>query len=323
MPYLKTPFTLGNIRLPNNIFYSPLAGCSDFPFRQMCAHYRPGLIYCEMVKMDALARLDPTTFHLLDYEQGMHPIGAQLCGSRLEIAAQSAKILEDLGFDVIDLNCGCPVDKVTKDGSGSGMLKNPQKIADILHEMVSAVKVPVTVKIRAGWDGESIIAEQITSLAEQAGASAIAVHGRTRKQAYRGDANWDYIKACVEAANTIKVIGNGDVFDAEAAQKMFAYTGCSAVLVSRGTMGNPWIAQDIIRCLAGLEPIARSLEDYKKALLEHYNYARHYHSDRRTVLEMRKVGCWYLKKSPGTRDFRGSISKAKSLEEVKELIESY
>ncbi|ADI39305.1 putative tRNA-dihydrouridine synthase [Waddlia chondrophila 2032/99] len=323
MKFIQTPFKLGNISLPNNVFYSPLAGCSDFPFRQMCAQYNPGLIYCEMVKMDALIRHDPATFHILDYEEGMHPIGAQLCGSKPELAGKAAKILEDLGFDVIDLNCGCPVDKVTKDGSGSGLLKQPEKIAEILSEMVAAVSVPVTVKIRAGWDDESIIAEEITRLAEKAGAAAIAIHGRTRKQAYRGDANWDYIKACKETAGKIKVIGNGDVFDAEAAEQMFRYTGCDAVLVSRGTMGKPWIAEDIQRHLCGLKPVERTLEDDRKALLEHYRFASRYHSDRRTVLEMRKVGCWYLKKSPGTRDFRGLISKAKNLEEVRELIENY
>ncbi len=323
MNFLQTPFKLGKLSLPNNIFYSPLAGCSDFPFRQMCAQYNPGLIYCEMVKMDALIRHDPGTFHILDYEDGMHPIGAQLCGSKPELAGKAAQILEGLGFDVIDLNCGCPVDKVTKDGSGSGLLKEPKKIAEILSEMVAAVKVPVTVKIRAGWDDDTIIAEEITRLAEEAGAAAIAIHGRTRKQAYRGDANWDYIKACKEAAGTIKVIGNGDVFDAEAAERMFRHTGCDAVLVSRGTMGRPWIAEDIQRHLSGLKPLERTLEDDRKALLEHYQYASRYHSDRRTVLEMRKVGCWYLKKSPGTRDFRGQISKAKNLEEVRELIETY
>ena len=125
---LKIPFKLGSITLPNNIFYAPLAGCSDYPFRQMSAKYRPGLIYCEMVKMDALVRNDQGTFHMLDYARKMHPIGGQICGSKPEIAGQAAKIIEDLGFDVVDLNCGCPVDKVTKDGSGSGMMKTPQLI---------------------------------------------------------------------------------------------------------------------------------------------------------------------------------------------------
>jgi nifR3 family TIM-barrel protein len=146
--HLKS-FKLGKVTLPSNVLYAPLAGCSDFPFRHMSAKYQPGLIYCEMVKMDALIRHDQGTFHMLDYAPGMHPIGGQICGSKPEIAAQAAKIVEELGFDVIDFNCGCPVDKITKDGSGSGMLKTPNLIGDIIANMVAAVDVPVTVKIRA------------------------------------------------------------------------------------------------------------------------------------------------------------------------------
>lgn len=323
MNYLQTPFTLGDVKFPNNIFYSPLAGCSDFPFRQMSAKYRPGLIYCEMVKMDALIRYDQGTFHILDYEKEMHPIGAQIVGSNPAIAGQAAKIIEDLGFDVVDLNCGCPVDKVTKDGSGSGMLKNPEVIGEVLANMVAAVKIPVTVKIRAGWDDEKIYAPLITKYAEKAGAKAITIHGRTRQQAYRGNANWDHIKACKQEAKDIKVIGNGDVFDAEAALRMFEHTGCDGVLVSRGTLGQPWIIEDILRYLEGEDELPRSVEDCRNALLDHFSLTVRYHNDRRAVLDMRKVGCWYLKKSAGTRDFRGLISKAQSLEEVVKLITEY
>ena len=318
--YLVKPFKLGNIHLPSNIFYAPLAGCSDFAFRKMSAKYGPGLMYCEMVKMDALIRHDQGTFHILDYEPGMHPIGGQICGSKPEIAAQAARIIEDLGFDVVDLNCGCPVDKVTKDGSGSGMLKTPNLIGDIIANMVAAVKIPVTVKIRAGWDEGQIIGPQITQIAEKAGAQAICIHGRTRAQAYKGPANWDFIKSCKEVANTIKIIGNGDIFDADAAKRMFDYTGCDAVLVSRGTMGQPWIVEDIMRLLQGMEPIQRSLEDSRQALLEHFLYTYDYHHPRRTVVDMRRVGCWYFKKSAGTRGFREHISKAATPEEVRNLI---
>src|SRR3984957_5266185 len=160
MSFYQTPFLLGKTVLRNNIFYAPLAGCPDFPFRRMSAHYRPGLMYCEMVKMDALIRHDPGTYHFLDYSPDMHPIGAQICGSKPGVAAQAAKIIEDLGFDVIDLNCGCPVDKITKDGSGSGMLKTPELIGEVLANMVAAVRIPVTVKIRAGWDESQINAEK-------------------------------------------------------------------------------------------------------------------------------------------------------------------
>ncbi|MCB1111601.1 MAG: tRNA dihydrouridine synthase DusB [Chlamydiales bacterium] len=319
----KQPFQLGNTELPNNIFYAPLAGCSDFPFRKMSAKYGPGLMYCEMVKMDALVRHDPNTFHMLDYDKDMHPIGGQICGSKPEIAGQAARMIEELGFDVIDLNCGCPVDKVTKDGSGSGLLKNPQKIGDILANMVAAVKIPVTVKIRAGWSEEEINAPLITKIAEEAGAAAICIHGRTRKQAYRGPANWDYIKQCVEARTSIKVIGNGDVFDGYAAKRMFEETGCDAVLVSRGTMGQPWIVEDILHVLDGLDPRERSVEEVRQELLEHFEYTRAYRSDRRVCVDMRRVGCWYIKKSAGTRAFRGLISKAVSTDEVRRLITEF
>lgn len=314
------PIQLGSLTLPHNIFYAPLAGCSDFPFRKMSSQYHPGLMYCEMVKMDALIRNDPNTFHLLDYDAAMHPIGGQICGSKPEIAGQAAKIIEELGFDVVDLNCGCPVDKVTKDGSGSGMHKTPHLIGDVIANMVAAVKIPVTVKIRAGWDDQNINAPEITRIAEQAGAKAICIHGRTRQQAYKGPANWDPIKACKEVAKEIKVIGNGDIFDPLAAEKIFMQTGCDAILISRGTLGHPWIAQDILLHLQGFDPIERTIEDCRQALYRHFLYTCAYHSARRVVIDMRRVGCWYLKRSSGTRAFRELISKATDLETVKDLI---
>lgn len=321
MKFLKKPFLLGKIELPNNIFYAPLAGCSDFPFRQMSALYRPGLMFCEMVKMDALVRHDQNTFHILDYSTSMHPIGGQICGSKPQIAGQAARIIEDLGFDTVDLNCGCPVDKVTKDGSGSSMLKNPELIGEVISNMVAAVKIPVTVKIRAGWDEDSINATLITRIAEEAGAQAICIHGRTRQQAYKGPANWEYIKACKEVARTIKVIGNGDVMDAPSALKMFELTGCDAVLVARGTLGQPWIAEDICCLLEGKPLPTRTHEDCRLALLRHFYFTLAYHHDRRVCVDMRRVGCWYLKKSAGTRAFRESISKVDSIASIQNLID--
>lgn len=321
--FLKRPFSLGSLNLPSNIFCAPLAGCSDLPFRRMTAKYSPGLIYCEMVKMDALIRHDPNTFRLLDYETQMHPIGAQICGSKPQIAGQCAKIVEDLGFDVVDLNCGCPVDKVTKDGSGSGMLKNPELIGEILANMVAAVKIPVTVKIRAGWDEKSIIAEQVTEIAEQAGAKAICIHGRTRAQGYQGYANWDHIRRCKQRAVNILVIGNGDVFDAPSAKRMFEHTGCDAVLVSRGTMGQPWIIDDIYRYLSGDEIPVRHPLFYRDILLEHLDEISTYQHERKAAMDVRRVGCWYLKKGKGVRKLREQINKSKSLSEMRELICDY
>lgn len=311
---------LGGFTAANNIFYAPLAGCSDFPFRKMSARYGPGLLYCEMVKMDALVRHDQGTYHLLDYSKDMHPIGAQLCGSKPQIAGQAAKIIEDLGFDVVDLNCGCPVDKITKDGSGSGLLKTPQLIGDIISNMVAAVKIPVTVKIRAGWDESTINAPLITKIAEEAGAKAICIHGRTRVQAYKGNANWDYIKACKDVAKNIHVIGNGDVFDADSAVRMFEYTGCDAVLVSRGTLGQPWIIEDIIRKLQGLEPIERTLDFFRDELYRHFLHTHAYQFEGRIAIDMRRVGCWYFKKCSNASAFRQAISRAESAAVVKDLI---
>lgn len=320
MTNLSEPISFGNMQLSNRVFYAPLAGCSDFPFRQMAAKYQPGLMYCEMVKLDALVRSDPNTFHLLDYEKDMHPIGAQLCGSKPKLAGPAAKMIEDMGFDVVDLNCGCPVDKVTKDGSGSGMLKTPELIGELLSEMVAAVKIPVTVKIRAGWDKDSINAPEITKIAEKAGAKAICIHGRTREQAYQGPANWDWIRACVEVAENILVIGNGDVVDAESAQRIVQVTGCDAVLVSRGTMGQPWVVDEILRFFKGLPPQSRTFEDSRLELIEHYERVLNYSSGRKAVVDARRIGCWYLKSSPGTRSFREKISRVDTEEEALELM---
>jgi len=319
----KEPFYLGNLKLPSRILYAPLAGCSDFPFRKMSAKFHPGLMFCEMVKMEALIRYDPHTFHMLDYSADMHPIGAQLCGSNPKIAGQAARIIEDLGFDTVDLNCGCPVDKVTKDGSGSGMLKTPDLIGEVLVNMLAAVKIPVTVKIRAGWDENSINAAEIVKIAEKAGAASICVHGRTRQQGYKGPANWDYIKACKDAATTIKVIGNGDVIDGPSAEKLFAYTGCDAVLVARATMGQPWIVQEILNYLNGEAHTEHTLEDYRQALLEHYLFMVNYHNDHRVCVDMRRVGCWYLKKSAGTRHFREIMSRITNVNEIEDLIRHF
>jgi len=320
---LKRPFQLGHLTLPSNIFCAPLAGCSDLPFRRMTSFYRPGLVFCEMVKMDALVRYDPHTLRMLDYEKDMHPIGAQLCGSKAHLAAKSARIIEDLGFDVIDLNCGCPVDKVTKDGSGSGLLKNPDLIGEIVSNMVSAVKIPVTIKIRAGWDETSLNAVEITKIAEKAGAKAICIHGRTREQGYHGPANWDWIRACKQAAKNILVIGNGDLFTAETVEAMFKHTGCDAVLIARGTFGEPWIIEDAYHHLSGLPLKIRTGLDYKQALLDHLRHIISYQPERKVITDMRRVGCWYLKKGQGTKRLREALNRSRSIIEIQELILNY
>lgn len=276
-----------------------------------------------MVKMEPLLRNDPSTYEMLDYDLSMAPIGAQLCGSNPKLAAPASKIIEELGFHLIDLNCGCPVDKVTKDGSGSGLLKNPEKIGEIISNMVAAVKIPVTLKIRTGWDEKNINAKEITQIAEKAGAQIITIHGRTREQKYTGTANWDHIKECKEIAKKIKVFGNGDVFDASHAIALFSHTNCDGVLVSRGTLGQPWIAQEIKRLDQEEPPLPLSGFEMRDLLLKHMSFIVSYRQERLAILDMRRVGCWYLRKGEGTKKLRHSINTCNDLKEIEALIKGY
>lgn len=315
------PFQFGSLTLPHNIIFSPLAGCSDFPFRKAARLYHDGLIFCEMVKMDALIRGDLGTFDMLAYDGSMHPIGAQLCGSKLELAKPCARIIEDLGFDTIDLNCGCPVDKVTKDGSGSGLLKTPELIGEIISDIRSVVSIPVSVKIRAGWDEENICAAKIVKVAEEAGADAIFIHGRTRKQAYKGLANRDHIRDGKKAANKILVIGNGDIFDGPSAQHMLKHTGCDGLLVSRGTMGSPWLANDILHYLESGKEKNHSFDDLIKAFTEHLDIILNTKTEKRATLDTRRISAWYLRNHPHMSQFRQRMSRVKSIEEILEILQ--
>jgi len=313
---------LGSLILKNFVIYSPLAGVSDFPFRKVSARYKPGLMYCEMTGMEPIVRGIKETYRMLDYDESMRPIGAQICGTDPRLAREAAKIVEDLGFDVVDLNCGCPVDKVTKKGCGSAMLRDPELIGAVLSEMVAAVKIPVTVKVRAGWDDSCINAPLITQIAEQAGAKAIFVHGRTRQQAYRGAANWAHIKACKEAAKEILVIGNGDIFTPEAAIRIVEETACDGVLVSRGTMGQPWLTEDIIATFEGREVKMRTFEEIKGVLLTHFDHSLQYKDERGALIDMRRIISWYIKNIEQARHFRREAMEMKSTAEVRTFIQS-
>lgn len=316
------PLTLGSLQLPVNVLFAPLAGVSDFPYRAMCRRFHDGLLFCEMVKMEALLRSDTTSFRMLHYSANMHPIGAQLCGSRPENAAAAARIIEDMGFDVVDLNCGCPVDKVTDDGSGSGLLRNPHLIGEIIANMVSAVRIPVTLKVRAGWDEQHIIIDELVRIAESAGAVSMTVHGRTRKQGYSGESNRSWVKAAKQQARTMKIIGNGDLFSAQAAHDMLQETGCDGVMIARGGMGQPWLADDIRRFDGNSVVPERSAAECLAVFLQHFEETLAYGNDGQALVDMRRVGCSYLGRLKRGRALREAFSTASSLQYMKELITS-
>lgn len=317
------PIAVDTLFLSSNVWYAPLAGCSDWPFRMMTSQWHPGLIFTEMVKMDALMRADRGTYELLHYSDSMHPIGAQIFGSSPRYAGSSARILSDMGFDVIDLNCGCPVDKVTKEGGGSGLLKNPLLIGEIVHAMANASSVPVTVKIRSGWDADHINVEEVVQIVESAGAKAVMVHGRTRNQGYTGHASLEWIGRAKRAAKKIPVLGNGDVVSPEAAWRMFSETGCDGIVIGRATMGKPWIVEDLRRAAAGLPPTSFSIEELRNFLRQHLEYIVSYKNERKALVDLRRVGCWYFSHLPHAKAFRGAIATAHSLAEVKTLVDTF
>jgi nifR3 family TIM-barrel protein len=323
MTGLKKKIKVGNLLLPNNIFYAPLAGFSDFPFRKMSRLFHSGLIFCEMVSIEALIRQNQNTFNMLDYSDDMHPIGAQVYGNNPKAAAQSAKIIENLGFDLIDLNCGCPVKKVTRKESGSGMLKNIEMIGDVLSAMVSSVKIPVTVKIRIGWDESTICANEITRIAEQAGAKVITIHGRTRSQSYKDKADWSFIKEAKLIAKSIKVFGNGDILKAEGASQMFCETNCDGILIARGIMGQPWIASDVNK-LVDKEPVFEKTNFFiYENMMKHFSFIVDYKSEKNSLISMKKIGHWYLKRCKKTKPLKIALNDAKSPTDIFKIMDNF
>ena len=310
-----------HLELEHNILYAPLAGCTDVPMRRMAARYRPALMFCEMLKMDALVRHHAHTLSMAQYTEEMRPIAAQLVGSRPEIAGQAAKIVEDLGFNAVDLNCGCPVDKVTKDGSGSGLLKNPEKIGEIVSEIKAAISIPVSIKVRLGWDDEHLIVERLVEIAEEAGACAITIHGRTREQGYSGAARWDQLRLAKQVAKKIYVIGNGDVFTPQDAERMLRETGVDGILVARGTMGQPWICREILAWMEGSPIAPRTVFERLQALRDHFRLACEFFPERKALLDLRRFGAWYLHGASRMRQFRHALNQVETIEQAHQLLD--
>ena len=235
---------IGGIETENNIFLAPMAGVTDKPFRRICKKYGAGMVYSEMISAKALHYKDKKTHELMSLAADEHPCAVQIFGSEPEIMAEAAENVFLSGADVLDINMGCPTPKIVNNGDGSALMKNTELIGKIVKAVSGVSKLPVTVKIRKGWDDESVNAVDAAKIAEENGAAAIAVHGRTRKAFYSGKADWDIIKEVKNAVN-IPVIGNGDIRSAYDAKNMFDYTGCDAVMIGRGAQGNPFIFRQI------------------------------------------------------------------------------
>lgn len=310
---------IGNVSLEHPFLLAPLAGITDAPTRRLCREMGAALVYSEMVSAKGLYYQDKKTDQLLHIEEEEKPVAYQIFGSEPEIMGYAARTLEDRENVILDVNMGCPVPKIVKNGEGSALMKNPELIYDIISAMTSATTKPVTAKIRIGFDERSINAVEVAKAIEAGGAAAVAVHGRTREQYYSGEADWSQI-AAVKKAVTIPVIGNGDVIDGASALAMMEQTGCEFVMIGRGALGNPWIFRELIAAWKG-EPIPDppTIEEKKEMLLRHLCAIIKLKGEHVAVREMRKHVGWYIKGVPGSAAFRGRINQ---IDDVQELIQA-
>ena len=321
MNYLKK-LKIGNVELENNLILAPMAGVTNRPFRTICKEIgNPGLVCTEMASSKAMFHNDQKTKRLLNTDGEKRPISYQIFGSDVETMAFSAKYVSDFA-DIIDINMGCPAPKVVKNGDGSKLLLDLDKAEKIMKVVVQNSKVPVTLKIRKGWDKENIVAVEIAKIAEKVGISAITVHGRTRSEFYTGTADLDIIKKVKENVN-IPVIGNGDVIDEISAKKMFEYTGVDGIMIGRGSFGNPWIFRNIIYYLQNGEKLLEPTNQEKlEAMKKHIKLAVEEKGEI-AIKELRKHIAWYTKNMKNSSEFRNSINKIETEKELLLKIEEY
>lgn len=317
---------IGNINIKNKVVLAPMAGISNPTFIKICEGMNLGYAITELISAEAISRENKKTLEMLNGIENINiPVAIQLFGSEPETIAKAAKLITDLYQNVlIDINMGCPVPKVAiKNQSGSALLKNPEKVGEIVKAVVNAVNVPVTVKIRSGWDANSINAVEIAKICEESGASAITVHARTRAQGYSGKADWNIIKEVVQNVS-IPVIGNGDVLSCYDAKRMLDETGCAAVMIGRGLLGNPWLIKECKNYLEnGLEPVKISYDEKLDMMEYHLNKLCEDKSERQAVLEMRMHLLNYLKGMPDASNIKNLVCKGKRREEIINILESY
>lgn len=316
---------IGNVEIKNQLVLAPMAGISNTSYRKIVKKMGVGLIYAEMVSTNALTYGNEKTFNLLKMSEEERPIVQQIFGSDVESFVTAAKLIEEkMHPDIIDINMGCPVPKVAlRAQAGSALLKNPEKIGEIVTAVVNSVSVPVTVKIRSGWDEKSINAVEVAKICEKSGASAIAIHARTRSEGYSGKANWNIIKE-VKKSVSIPVIGNGDVTSPKLAKKMLDETGCDAVMIGRGALGNPWIFKSCLEYLENNKLIEEPTNKEKIEMIkEHYKLLKEDKNEHVALLEIRTHALYYLKGMPESKIYKEKICKAKSEEEFLNILKDY
>lgn len=312
--------TIGNITLDNSIILAPMAGVSDLPFRLLCHEQGAGLVCMEMISAKAILYHNKNTDSLLEIHPEEGPVSLQLFGSDPAIMADIAARIEDRPFQIMDINMGCPVPKIVGNGEGSALMKNPLLAGQIIEAVVKAIGKPVTVKIRKGFDEEHVNAVEMAHVAQESGAAAVAVHGRTREQFYSGKADWDIIRQVKEAV-TIPVIGNGDVVDGESALALLQQTGCDGIMIGRACQGNPWIFREVKNFLENgttcERPTNREILD---TILKHADLQLQYKGEYIGIREMRKHVSWYSAGIPNSARFRATINAMESMEELKKAV---
>lgn len=316
---MKT-LTIGNVVMDNPLVLAPMAGVTDLPFRLLCKEQGAGLVCMEMVSAKAIYYNNKNTEALLEIDTREKPVSLQLFGSDPEIMAAMAHRIEDRPFDILDINMGCPVPKVVNNGEGSALLKNPELVRKIVTAVVKAVDKPVTVKIRRGFDEDSVNAVEIAKIIEDCGAAAVAVHGRTREQYYSGKADWDIIRR-VKAAVSIPVIGNGDVTSPETAVALMEQTGCDGIMIGRAVRGNPWLFSEILHYMETGEHKARPImEEVREMILRHTRMQVELKGEYTALREMRKHVAWYTAGFPHSARLRARTNEISTMQELEELI---
>ncbi|WP_291236250.1 tRNA dihydrouridine synthase DusB [Frisingicoccus sp.] len=308
---------IGSVILENNVIAAPMAGVTDLPFRLLLKEQGAGLVCSEMVSAKAIYYNNKNTEPLMMVDEKERPFSLQLFGSDPELMAEMVRKIEDRPFDIIDINMGCPVPKVVNNGEGSALMKQPLLAGKIIEAMAKATEKPVTVKIRKGFDDEHVNAVEMAHIAQESGAAAVAVHGRTREQYYHGKADWDIIRQVKEAVN-IPVIGNGDINSSEAAKEIQKQTGCDGIMVARGLQGNPWLIGQIL--YGTPKP---SIEEVVEMILRHARMQVEFSGEYLGIRQMRKHVAWYTTGYPGSSKLRGMVNQVESMEELEQLLETY